>query len=390
MDWTPKGNKLAKRNELARTERHRAGEITPLTSLRGVAASCVVIFHMNYWFYLHQWQHDPGTALRTIFHVGYLNVDLFFVLSGYVITRSYLSWFQRPTLGQYGIFLSRRLARVWPLHLIALLLFVGARDCSNPATLAYNALMVHAWGFAGGFSCNYPSWSISCEWLVYIAFPCIAWLMMRTGNGRRSLLLAAVGLGGLGVLAYLSPSHKLDYIYDNDIGVARAICGFIVGGAFCRAFDHMTPRTAFDGLALLLAAAAAILAALGASDFWVVCLFGPLVVSIALSAGPVRWLLSLAPLVWVGEISYSMYMLHHFVIDRVVGKLTDIDTPLRVALTLALVIVISSLSYVWIEKPARQMGRGRLASFLSRTSPTLRLGERLAGNAERDKGRASR
>jgi peptidoglycan/LPS O-acetylase OafA/YrhL len=366
MAWVSSGN------ERARNASARGGEILPLTSLRGLAASCVVIFHMNYWFYLQYWQHDPGPVLSTIFHVGYLDVDLFFVLSGYVITRAYLSWFRQPTLGHYATFLARRLARVWPLHLVALLLFIGAPSCSDPANILYNALMVHAWGFVGHFTCNDPSWSISCEWLVYLAFPGVAWLLTLAGEGRRAWLPALAALLGLGALAYFNPSHTLDLTYDNDLGAARALFGFTVGGALCRAFDHVSPGIAFDALALVVAAATALLAALGAPDFWVVALFGPLVVSLALAAGPVKRLLSLAPLVWVGEISYSMYMLHHFVIEHIRDLGGVIDTPFRIALTLALVIAVSSVSYLAIEKPARRMARAQLGTLVSPVTLALR------------------
>lgn len=347
-----------------RASRH-AGEILPLTSLRGLAAFCVAIFHMNYWFYLHYWQHGPGVVLRTIFRVGYLNVDLFFVLSGFVITRAYLAWFRRPSVGDYASFLSRRVARVWPLHMVALLLVVGAPDCRAPGTLAANALMVHAWGFVGDFSCNYPSWSISGEWFVYVIFPAIAWLVLRTENTRAASLLALSGLGALATMAYLNPAHTLDLTYADDLGLARALCGFVIGSALCRAVARVRPGLRFDVLALLLALAAFILAARGANDFWIACLFGPLVVALALSDGPVKRLLSLAPLVWLGEISYSVYMLHHFIIETIRGYGIDIDTPLRVALTLALVAGISSASYLWIEKPARRLLQAWLAGLAS-------------------------
>lgn len=350
-------------SEPARGACRQDDEILALTSLRGLAASCVVIFHMNYAFYLHYWHHDPGIILRTIFRVGYLNVDLFFVLSGYVITRAYLAWFHRPTLGGYLVFLSRRLARIWPLHLLTLLLFIGAADCSGTATLVSNLAMVHAWGFIDHYSCNYPSWSISCEWFVYMIFPCLAWLMMPVTDIRLAFLLVVAALGGLGALSYLEPSHTLDVTYE--LGPVRALCSFVIGGALCRAFAKVRPSAVFDGLALLLAAGAAALAASGAYDFWVVSLFGPLVVSLSLAAGPVKRILSLGPAVWLGEISYSMYLLHHFLIEHLREQHVDLGTPFRVLLTLAMIMAFSSVSYIWIEKPARQMLQRSLARFLS-------------------------
>ena len=322
-----------------------------LTGVRGVAACVVAVFHMNYWFYTGGWDPGgPGTALATMFRVGYLGVDLFFALSGYVIASAYLEAFRRLSRGAYARFMIRRFARVWPLHAATMLLYVGAPACRAPGDLAGNLLMVQAWGVIDHITCNEPSWSISCEWFAYLAFPGLAWLLLRSERRWAALGLAALGLGGLGLLAWLN-GNSLNVTFS--LGLARAACGFTIGAALCRGFAAAKPHLAFDGCGILIIAAVGKLAVADAPDLLIAGLFGPLVLCIALAAGPLRAVLAAQPVVWLGEISYSLYLWHHFLIDRLKGMGAVIATPAAVGLVLCLVIGVAALSRRWIEQPAR-------------------------------------
>lgn len=337
--------------KVARQQPLRRQDLPALTGVRGVAACIVAVFHMNYWFYTGGWGPDgPGTVLATVFRAGYLGVDLFFALSGYVIASAYLEAFRRPSRGAYAHFLIRRFARIWPLHMATLLLYIGAPSCRAPGDLAGNLLMVQAWGVIGHITCNEPSWSISGEWFAYLAFPGLAWLLLRSERRWAALALAVLGLGGLGLLAWLG-GGSLDVTFS--LGVARAACGFTIGAALCRGFADVKPHLAFDGCGILIIAAVGGLAMAGASDLLVAGLFGPLVLCIALAAGPLRAVLGAAPVVWLGEISYSLYLWHHFLIDHLKGLGGAIATPAAVGLALGSIIGVAALSRRWIEQPAR-------------------------------------
>lgn len=322
-----------------------------LTGVRGVAALVVAVFHMNYWFYTGGWDpYGPGVVLATMFRAGYLGVDLFFALSGYVIASAYLEAFRRPSLGTYTQFMIRRFARVWPLHVATMLLYVGAPACRAPGDIAANLLMVQAWGI-DHITCNDPSWSISCEWFAYLAFPGLAWLLLRSDRRWAALAVAGLGLGGLGVLTWMTRDHSLDVTFS--LGLVRAACGFTIGAALCRGFSGIQPRVAFDACGALLIAAIAGLAMAGAPDLLVAGLFGPLVLCIALAAGPLRAVLGAPPVVWLGEISYSLYLWHHFLIDSLKSLGGAITTPTAVGLVLCLIIGVAALSRRWVEQPAR-------------------------------------
>ncbi len=317
---------------------------------------------MNYWFYSGGWDpYGPGIVLTAIFHVGYLGVDLFFALSGYVIASAYLEAFRRPSRSTYMHFMIRRFARIWPLHAATLLLFLGDPACRAPSDMAGNLLMIQSWGFIDHATCNEPSWSISCEWFAYLAFPFLAWLLLRSERRWAALGVAALGLLGLGVLTWLNRGSSLDVTFN--LGLARAACGFTIGAALYRASAAMKPRLAFDACGIVIIAALGGLAIVGAPDLLVVCLFGPLVLCIALAAGPLRAVLGAWPAVWLGEISYSLYLWHHLVINGLKSLGAEIATPAAVGLVLCLIIGIAALSRRWIEQPSRT----RVIALLSPT-----------------------
>ncbi len=332
----------------------------------------VAVFHMNYWFHAGGWDpHGPGIVLATMFRVGYLGVDLFFVLSGYVIASAYLEAFRSPSRSVYMHFMIRRFARIWPLHVVTLLLFIGGPACRGPGDVAGNLLMVQAWGVINHVSCNEPSWSISCEWFAYLAFPFLAWVLLRSERRWAALGVAALGFGGLAALSWFG-NNSLDMTFN--LGLARAACGFTIGAALCRGFANVRPRMAFDVCGVVAIAAIGGLATAGAPDLLVVGLFGPLVLCIALAAGPLRAVLGAWPVVWLGEISYSLYMWHHLLIDQFKRLGGQIATPAAVGLVLCLVIGVAALSRRWIEQPARNGVVALLSGLLRRASGLRRAG----------------
>lgn len=158
------------------TARH---ELRALTGMRGIAAWLVVLYHIR--LSVAGLPHSVVAVLAK----GYLAVDFFFLLSGFVI---WLSWGERLRRGGIGAvpgFLWRRLARIWPLHLFMLgcavalallLLALGKHDAVHQpfADLPLHILLLQNWGFTDHLAWNDPSWSISTEWAAYLLFPLLA------------------------------------------------------------------------------------------------------------------------------------------------------------------------------------------------------------------------
>lgn len=187
----------------------RSGEIKALTGLRIVAAVWVVLFHFRPML----GDASPGfrDALAPVLNCGAQGVDLFFILSGFVLTWNYLErmgrvWSVRAT----AHFLWLRLARVWPVYLVTLHLaalwviftlhvgHVPSPDASQLTAISYvrQVLLVQLWfqPFFDGSSWDGPAWSISAEWLAYLLF-CVLVLMvfrMKHATRARSLVWLAV------------------------------------------------------------------------------------------------------------------------------------------------------------------------------------------------------
>ncbi len=162
------------------------GQLPSLTPLRGIAALWVVIYH-----YTTQCFPNLDVSAHTAFiHKGYLAVDMFFMLSGFVMTHVYCRAFTESVTKHYGSFLMARIARVYPLHLLVLILFVVTAVASrwhgatplealrhvplhgSESVDAFFANIFMLQGLnAGALSWNYPSWSISVEFMAYLLFP---------------------------------------------------------------------------------------------------------------------------------------------------------------------------------------------------------------------------
>ena len=207
-----------------------------LTGLRGIGALLVMAHH----FYLHLALDLHVPMLQGMLRKGYLGVDLFFVLSGFVLSMVYGPWFDgsRPrSLRLVLTFLARRVARLWPLHagiLIALLSLGVWADSVHPTPrlILANFMMIQAWGVSAEI--NPPAWSISTEFLAYILFPALAAFILR---GRSGLWLGLFCVAAaIAVCMLLAPSvgplrrGRLDIYYNYSLlPFARCLAGFVLG-----------------------------------------------------------------------------------------------------------------------------------------------------------------
>ncbi len=340
--------------------------IRPLTSLRFLAAMWVVVY--AFW-------PDLGLSFTpNIVAKGYLGVEMFFVLSGFILCHVYLK-----TVGEggfkYGGFLWARLARVYPLHLFTLIgvgalgvaalaagMAIDANILSLPA-LPANLLLLHAWGFAPVSGWNHPSWSISAEWFAYLTFPVFAWVAWRL----RDRPVLTLGLTTVGMLALYVVFERLAGFSLTEAtirwGALRIVPCFAYGCATYLAWRKgglSRPGT----LAIITAGLIAISAAAGAWDGAIVALFGPLILSLASltdrQAGPLA-----SPFaVYLGEISYSVYMVcapWQILAVNAAAKVTGTgEAGLPLAIWLAIIAAIPFIAagtYHLVERPARKAMR---------------------------------
>ncbi|MEZ4482996.1 MAG: acyltransferase [Dehalococcoidia bacterium] len=175
--------------------------LSALTGLRAFAAAWVVLYHFRADIKLLMPRSEPVWPLMDS---GYAGVDVFFVLSGFIITYTYLEQLKEPGRATTMRFLGFRLARIYPVHLFTLAVFAvivtpGSITGVGPADIWRNIastdfvrqlVLIHGWGWDGNRAWNYPAWSISSEWMAYLAFPAVALMLGRV----RTLATAGAGL----------------------------------------------------------------------------------------------------------------------------------------------------------------------------------------------------
>ncbi len=370
------------------TQPHGDRDFFPaLESLRGIAALGVTLFHV-------QWSHslkDSGLALNS-----WLFVDLFFVLSGFVIAHTYQAGLQTPEAA--GRFAMRRFFRLYPLHLATLAGFVGLHlvfvfvlgrgpqesgfTASNEPfvqQLLAHLMLLHATGVTPTTGFNGPSWSISAEAFAYLVFALVA--ISPLWRTARAMTFAALAVLGLALLLAISPNDSL--FSTADAGIWRALYGFAMGAlaqmALAWARDALADKPGLAGgvQAAALAAALAFIICFGINS--PITLIAPLVfiapilaLAAAPSGAPARWL-SHPWLVGLGAISYSIYLVHFLVAlvmkevaARMPGAIDGGTAEVVLAtwkgdlLVLAygaIVIIASVITYRLIEAPARDFGR---------------------------------
>jgi peptidoglycan/LPS O-acetylase OafA/YrhL len=362
------------------------GQLPSLTPLRGIAALWVVIYH-----YTTQCFPNLDSAGYTLLlHKGYLAVDMFFMLSGFVMTHVYHRAFIESVPRHYWSFMLARIARIYPLHLLILLLFVitavaarwhtGAtldafghvpmRGPESVSAFVANIFMVQGLN-AGTLSWNYPSWSISVEFIAYLAFP-FALPLIWQASARMKVVMAIVLVGLVACLAVLT-GDNFDQ-WDGPITLLRCLPEFLLGALLYAAFCAAPRQSWFsrDVTVLSVVLLIALCLHLGVSDLLATCLFAVLVLAAVLNTGVFSRWANVPALIWLGDISFSLYLIHGF-IQFLVARLfnhygvhdaADISIGVSLALVIPMIglsLVASHLSYVGIEIPCRRSMRSWFA-----------------------------
>jgi peptidoglycan/LPS O-acetylase OafA/YrhL len=351
----------------------KQGSIPALTAIRGLAAWWVVFFHFR--------ELLPGNdGLPSVASTGYLAVDLFFVLSGFVIALNYLRRFDRPGMKPYLEFLALRLARIYPLHGFMLLLFllnplaIVLAGTLPPDPIRYSPFyyllsifLVQNWGITDILAWNVPAWSISTEWMAYLVFPAIAWMALRTTpNAYRACLMVVVLL--LVLAADMAATGETLGMDIPRTGLIRCLVEFASGAFLYRVWAATPDRRVLAELATIACIAlVGIYVVFPVADYVV---FPPawccLIYALAQRRALLSRLLSGAVLEAIGEYSYSTYMAHYFVRDWVKFLLVrdGIGTAVQLSAYLIATAAMSVVLYRIIEIP----GRRRLRSLIVRAA----------------------
>jgi peptidoglycan/LPS O-acetylase OafA/YrhL len=365
---------------------HKVTYLSNLTPLRGLAALLVAIFHFESAI-----ARFVPAATTMFFEKSYLMVDLFFVMSGFIIFYVYGSSFsqavQKIPLRQFFV---ARFARVYPLHFFTLLLLVilvffvlgpatQPASIEAPSAIASNILLLQSFGIERIYTWNIPSWSISAEMGAYLLFPVLAWWVMKKGKPAVVMLCLAVPLAYLSIM-YLLPRvnpynpaipvpHNINTTYDW--GFLRGIAGFITGMMIYLIYRQSGWKEIFrrdgTGLLVLLMMVAALHFAL--NDLILVLLFALLVLAFAYNNGRIHAVCNNRVLQFLGDISYSIYLMQIFLqvpfahgsrLPGVTGfgrgkqNIAFSSGLMYCVVYLLLLVGISTITYYAVERPCRQ------------------------------------
>lgn len=340
----------------------RDNKIDSLTCLRGLAAWWVVFYHFREAFTFNAF-------FNSVFSLGYLSVDLFFILSGFVIALRYSNWFKVLQLSVVLKYFSKRFERIYPLHIFILLLYLlnplaiyfysRAGEFGGRYEVVYffqSVFLVQNWGYSEALKWNIPAWSISTEFAAYIVYPAWAYAMHAVVKEKLTVCLATlVALCALLPLVFMANGYTS--LGDNipNMGLLRCVLEFMVGSVIGHGFKTCASIGQPHGTKILMLSLLSLL--LGVifeirDYFFVPAAFTLLILSFALGNVASRMFTNRF-LLFLGEISFSTYLVHYLVKDWV-KFLTPVISLQSFFIYIAIVFVASVLLYKYIETPGKE------------------------------------
>ncbi len=360
-------------------------EIKPLTSLRGLAAMAVVLQHFSATAQL-----NASGWIPSIVPHGYMAVDFFFVLSGFIMCYTYLAGFETLGLRAYGPFLWKRVARIFPLGIAVTVLIVFCGMVASTVDLgrlfytvrvsgglgAMVALnLLHLQGFFPDYSLNDPSWSVSVELGAYLLFPLLIHVMFKATRWI-TVLYTLAGIGVLLRLSSFDPAGGMAYRW-VPFDFARCVIEFGFGMLVFRAYASRARLCVVGNDVWTWVLVALALAALIArSDVAAVAVFPFLVLAFSLNKGHPARVLSHPWLHYLGVISFSIYLVHNIFRGPEIWLTRSFHPELLppwMALSFAVlasasILPFAALAYHGIEKPGRDALNRLVRRFSRRVS----------------------
>ncbi|HEX6889851.1 MAG TPA: acyltransferase [Chryseolinea sp.] len=385
--------------------------LTTLTPLRGIAALLVVIFHSNLMVMPFM---PPGYT--SFVSGGWLWVDFFFVLSGFIIFYVYGKNFEASVpRNAYWKYIGARFARVYPLHFFTLIwctvctiiinslangmdpFFASIFDLNAvPASL----LMLQSVHLFDMTPLNTPSWSLSTEWWVYMLFPFLVPLFVRSSSSVKviAFILTAgvyvfvrfvinpMGFTGEGT----GPTINVTF----DFGLLRCLAGFLLGMLIYVLYKSRFGYNVLKRDLTFLIVSIFIIGGLhfGFDEFLILSLFPVLILCASYNDTGVKSFFDLRPLQRLGDWSFSIYMVHVplifllwiYQLKKNPAQFADFiklaqsppDYSTGVVVCIGLVVLtlsIAALTYRYVEVPARNYLNLRFSKPKDKTPAVLEV-----------------
>lgn len=367
-DQVPVASLLCSRHiygsRLVMEHRINQAQFLTLDALRGLAAIAIAVFHFS----------SGGWG-------GYLAVDFFLVLSGFILSHSYLYKYEAINPLE---FIGHRLARLYPLHIYTLLTFICATFLVSKGlpsyedgtffTLFQQLTLTQNIGLnPSGMTWNYPSWSISVEFWVNLIF---VFLITKKTRSLALFLLALIGLVVIFVNTGHLDTHASNYYAFLNSGMIRGVSSFFLGILSYRLYLHFKDNSdirivriiGYLEIVCVIAVGIIVFGRNGnhsSLDFLAPFLFMLVVVVFSFEYGLTSKLLK--KFNYLGVISYSIYLNQITVLMLAQYIATKLHEPgvLFFAEYILVLLVYSHFTYLAIERPLRRAGR----NLFSRLTP---------------------
>ena len=344
----------------------KVSTLSSLTGIRAFAALWVVLYHYIIVEFMH-----PEFGLATLSN-GHYAVDLFFILSGFILSYNYYDKLAIFSLKKCFDFMEKRFARLYPIHIICfllslgmyiLLLVQGGKPQSDQSyslfSAVLNILMLQSWWPGLALNWNFVSWSISAEWFAYsVIFLFALNYWRRWPMSIRFLVVVGLAIWN----SYQEPGHWVP------LPLLRISYGFLLGVLIYN-FKPAAQRWCLTGrrIDLLLTAVFALvfalvsLPALASLLVFLVPLFGLMIGLLACNKGVWVSFFSLRPVVYLGEISYSLYMFHGLIYKIALQAqhrtvfFQQLSPWSNLLLWTIVSQVVAGCAYRWLELPGRTL-----------------------------------
>ena len=301
-------------------------QIESLTGFRSILIVWVVLYHFKEDLAILY----PRSLLIPFMDLGFLGVDFFFILSGFIITYNYSSKLTDFNLNKYFNFLWMRLARLYPTHvftlfisvILILLASISGSQINNPerytlGTFIQNLLLIHAWSIPTQFSWNAISWAVSSEWLAYIIFPLIIVISNRVQRKPILLILVFISLLLTAIICQvLNQGIVITPYQAGGYGMIRAIGEFTAGCLLLKLYrlefginflwKWLTPMS----ISLVIGVGSWLARTSQIQALWITPICAVVIYSLSWEQESIARMLRSKPFIYFGERSYALYMTH--------------------------------------------------------------------------------
>ncbi|AZB17933.1 acyltransferase [Chryseobacterium indologenes] len=335
-------------------------EVKSLTGLRGIVALWVTFFHFFYF---------KNILIGSIVGKGYVAVDIFFVLSAFLLTVSYSEKFKNLNFQVIWDFYKKRVNRIYPVYFISVLVIALFFVETSKIKFLINAALLQCF-FNPNYLLNIVYWSLSTEWICYLIFPFMLWFIIRCKIRSEILIIASLLLRfvlphlpdnlhiGADIPMQIGKSSKyLDIPYGLN-SLVRTISSYLLGIGVV-SFSSIQIKK--DGYFIYIAIILSVLLLYTDRGLFFIPLLSAFIIKNLYEGGQnfVKTFLETKAIYLLGNISYSLYIIHYIVRKQYIN-IVDIVFINNLILIL-FSLILSYFSYILIEKrvkifrPARKL-----------------------------------